>query len=187
MDKISALICMYVDKNLSQLVNHKVNKKVYRDFSLLARYAYENRTVENSATWLLKELLKHKLGFSAHKGFWQTFDALVGSTFNTYISNIISMVVDTPSEYGFDIQYVRAHFIEQQLKEIQPRTLPEEIRWFVAGAVQDYICSTAFEEEHQPLLEICLGDFGQPYIEHLLLHNSDVHDFINNVAQSLLK
>lgn len=79
------------------------------------------------------------------------------------------------------------HFVEQQLKEIQPRTLPEEIRWFLAGTVQEHICSTAFEEEYQVLLEICRGDFGQPYIEHLLIKNEDVNDFINRFAQALLR
>ena len=68
-----------------------------------------------------------------------------------------------------------------------PRTLPEEIRWFLAGAVQKYICDSFVEDELQVLHEICSGDFGQPYIEHLIIKNAEVDDFINKVAQSLLK
>ena len=187
MDKIVNLICSYANKNLKQLAKRKINERVYGDFALLAKYAYDNRTEETCSTWLLRELLKCKLDHSAYKGFWRTFDTLVGDTFNTFVSNIISMVVDTPSEYEFDIQYVRDHFIEQQLKEIQPRTLPEEIRWFLARAIQDYICSIATEDEHKLLIEICSGDFGQPYIEHLLTKNYDVDDFINRFAQALLR
>ena len=187
MDKIVKLICMYVEKNLLKVIRPEPNMRLYQDFVLFARYAYENRTAQTCSTALLRELLKCKLNPSAHRGFWQTFDTLVGDTFSTYLSNIISKVVDTPSEYGVDIPYIRKHFIEQQLKEMQPRTLPEEIRWFLAKAIQDYICSIATDAKYELLLEICSGDFGQPYIEHLLTKNDDVDDFINRFAQVLLR
>jgi len=187
MDKIVKIICMYVERDLLSVINPKPNMNAYADFGLLAKFAYDNRTEQTCSTALLRELLKSKLNPAAHRGFWRKFDTLVGDTFNTFISNIIKQVIDTPSEYGFNIPNVYEHFVEQQLKEIQPRTLPEEIRWFLAGAVQDHICSTAFEEEYQVLLEICHGDFGQPYIEHLLIKNEDVNDFINRFAQALLR
>lgn len=187
MDKIVKLICMYVEKNLLQVIRPKPDMKIYEDFVLLAKYAYDNRTAQTCSTALLRELLKCRLNSSAHRGFWRKFDTLVGDAFNEYISNIISIVVDTPSEYGFDVLGVCEHFIKQQLNEVQPRTLPEEIRWFLAGAVQDYICSTVFKEEYKVLFEICQGDFGQPYIEHLLIKNEDANDFIERIAQSLLK
>lgn len=187
MDKIINLIYMYVDRLLLQFTKRKTNKKAYKDFSLLAKYAYNNRTAETSSTLLLRELLKCKVSLSAYKGFWETFDTLVGDTFDDFISSKVKQVIVAPIEHGFDISYALEHFIEQQLKEIHPRTLPEEIRWFLAGAVQDYICSIATEDEHKLLIEICSGDFGQPYIEHLLLNNDDVHEFINKVAQDLLK
>ena len=187
MDKIINLICMYVEKNITKLTNRKIDKKIYKDFALLAKYAYNNRTAETCSTWMLRELLKCHLSLSAHKGFWQTFDTLVGDTFNTLLSTSIRQVLDAPSKHGFNVSKVLEHFIEQQVKDIHPRTLPEEIRWFLAGAVQDYICSIATEDEDKLLLEICSGDFGQPYIEHLLTKNYDVDDFINRFAQALLR
>lgn len=187
MDKIINLIDMYVDRLLLQFTKRKTNKKAYKDFSLLAKYAYNNRTAESSSTWVLRELLRCHLTPSAHQGFWQTFDALVGDAFNTLLSTSIKQVLYAPGKYDFNVSEVLEHFIEQQLKDTHPRTLPEEIRWFLAGAVQEHICSIATDDEHKLLIEICSGDFGQPYIEHLLLNNDDVHEFINKVAQDLLK
>ena len=188
MDKIVKLICMYVERNLLKVIRPEPNMKIYQDFVLFAKYAYDNRTEQTCSTALLRELLKCKLlNPSAHRGFWRKFDMLVGDTFNTFISNIIKQVIDTPSEHGFNIPDVFEHFVEQQLKETQPRTLPEEIRWFLARAIQDYICSIATDAKYEVLLEICSGDFGQPYIEHLLTKNDDVDDFINRFAQALLR
>lgn len=187
MDKIISLICMYVERNLLKVIRPEPNMKIYQDFVLLAKFAYDNRTEQTCSTALLRELLKCKLNPSAHRGFWRKFDALVGDAFNTILSTSIKRVLDAPIKYGFDVSEVLKHFIKQQLKDTHPRTLPEEIRWFLAGAVQEYICSIATEEEHKLLLEICSGDFGQPYIEHLLLNKDEVHEFINKVAQDLLK
>ncbi len=187
MNKIENLICDYVNKNLMQCVKPKTNKKVFEDFALLAKYAYDNRTSQTCVTWLLRELLRVNLSLSARKGFWQTFDSLVGDTFNALISEKVTQVIKAPNEYGFIESEVFEHFIKQQVKEIHPLTLPEEIRWFLAGALQPLICRSAVEYENQVLFEICCNDFGQPYIEHLLIKNDDVYDFINKLSEDLLK
>lgn len=187
MDKLVRLICMYAERDLLSVINPKPNTNAYADFGLLAKFAYDNRTEQTCSTALLRELLKCKLNPSAHRGFWRKFDALVGDAFNTILSTSIKRVLDAPIKYGFDVSEVLEHFIKQQLKDTHPRTLPEEIRWFLGGAVQEYICSIATKEEHKLLLEICSGDFGQPYIEHLLLNKDEVHEFINKVAKDLLK
>ena len=187
MDKIVNLICKYVKKNITQLTHPKTDKKIFEDFALFAKFAYENRTEKTCSTFLLQELLKCKVSLSAYRGFWQTFDSLVGDKFNSLVLEGLMQVIKAPHNYGFKVAEVLEHFVEQQFKEIHPRTLPEEIRWFLAGAVQEHICSIATEGEHKLLIEICSGDFGQPYIEHLLLNNDDVHEFINKVAQDLLK
>ena len=187
MDKIVRLICMYVERDLLSVINPKPNEKAYTDFGLLAKFAYDNRTEQTCSTALLRELLKSKLNPAAHSGFWRKFDMLVGDTFKPFIYDIVKQVIDTPSEFGFNISDVYKHFVEQQLKETHPRTLPEEIRWFLACAVQDYICSTVNGAEYEVLVEICSGDFGQPYIEHLLTKNTEVDDFINRFALILLR
>ncbi len=187
MDKIIKMICMYVEKNILQITECKIDEKVYRDFSKFAKFAYENRTEKTCSTLLLQELLKCKVSLSAYRGFWQTFDALVGDKFNTLVLEGLNQVIKTPCSYGFKVSEMFEHFIEQQFKEIHPRTLPEEIRWFLAGAVQQYIFDVATEEEHQVLLEICLGDFGLVYIEHLLAQSDEAYVFEKEVAQSLLK
>jgi len=187
MDKIVNLICKYVEKNLMPCIKPKTNKKVFDEFALLADFAYNYRAEETCSTWLLKETLKCKLDSSAYKGFWQTFDALVGDDFNTLVLEGLKQVIKAPCNYGFNVSEMFEHFIEQQFKDIHPRTLPEEIRWFLAGAVQQYIFDVATEEEHQVLLEICLGDFGQVYIEHILTKCDEAYTFEKNVAQSLLK
>ena len=186
MDKIVNLICKYVEKNLMPRIKPKTNKKVFDDFALLADFAYNNRTEETCSTWLLKETLKCKLNPSAYKGFWQTFDSLVGDNFNALVLEGLNQVIKAPCNYGFNVSEVLEHFVEQQFKEINPRTLPEEIRWFLAGSVLQYIFDVATEEEHQVLLEICLGDFGQVYIEHLLAQCDEAYAFEKEVAQSLL-
>lgn len=187
MDKIIKMICMYVEKNILQITECKMDEKVYKDFSKFAKFAYENRTEKTCSTFLLQELLKSKLSLSAHKGFWQTFDSLVGDNFNALVFEGLNQVIKAPCNYGFNVAEVLEHFVEQQFKEIYPRTLPEELRWFLAGAVQQYIFDVATEEEHQVLLEICLGDFGQVYVEHLLTKYDETYDFKKEVAQSLLK
>ena len=187
MDKIINLICKYVEKNIMQLTRPKTDKKVFEDFALLAKYAYENRTEETCSTWLLQELLKCKVSLSAHKGFWQTFDTLVGDRFDALALEGFKQVIKTPYAYGFKVSEILEHFVEQQFKEVHPRTLPEEIRWFLAGAVHQYICDVATEDEQQVLIEICLGDFGHVYIEHLLAKYDETYDFEKEVAQNLLK
>ena len=187
MDKIVNLICKYVEKYLMPCIKPKTNKKLFEDFALLANFAYNNRTEETCSTWLLKETLKCKLNPSAYKGFWQTFDALVGDKFDALVLEGLKQVIKTPCAYGFQVSETLEHFVEQQFKEIYPRTLPEEIRWFLACAVHQYICDVATEEEHQVLIEICLGDFGLVYIEHLLAKYDETYDFEKEVAQSLLK
>lgn len=187
MEKIVNLICEKVEKNLIQGARPKTNEKLYNEYSLLAHFAYNNMTEKNCSTWLLNELLKSNLHPSAYKGFWQTFDTLVSDTFNSFISDVIKQVLKAPRKNGFALTDMYRHFLEQQFKENHPRTLPEEIRWFLAGAVQKYICDSFVEDELQVLHEICSGDFGQPYIEHLIIKNAEVDDFINKVAQSLLK
>lgn len=186
MDKIIKLICMYVENNILQVTECKMDEKVYKDFSKFAKFAYENRTEKTCSTFLLQELLKCKVSLSAYRGFWQTFDALVGDKFNPLVLEGLKEVIKAPCNYGFKLSEVFEHFIEQQFQEIHPRTLPEEIRWFLASAVQQYIFDVATEEEHQVLLEICLGDFGQVYIEHLLAQCDEAYAFEKEVAQSLL-
>ena len=187
MDKIVNLICKYVKKNITQLTHPKTDKKIFEDFALFAKFAFDNRTEKTCSTFLLQELLKCKLSLSAHKGFWQTFDSLVGDNFNALVLEGLNQVIKAPCNYGFNVAEVLEHFVEQQFKEIYPRTLPEELRWCLAGAVQQYIFDVATEEEHQVLLEICLGDFGQVYVEHLLTKYDETYDFKKEVAQSLLK
>lgn len=187
MDKIVNLICKYVKKNITQLTHPKTDKKIFEDFTLFAKFAFDNRTEKTCSTLLLQELLKCKVSLSAYRGFWQTFDSLVGDKFNSLVLEGLMQVIKAPHNYGFKVAEVLEHFVEQQFKEIHPRTLPEEIRWFLAGAVQKYICDCFVEDELQVLHEICSGDFGQPYIEHLIIKNAEVDDFINKVAQSLLK
>ena len=186
MDKIVNLICKYVKKNITQLTHPKTDKKIFEDFALFAKFAYENRTEKTCSTFLLQELLKCKVSLSAYRGFWQTFDSLVGDKFNSLVLEGLMQVIKAPHNYGFKVAEVLEHFVEQQFKEIHPRTLPEEIRWFLAGAVLQYIFDVATEEEHQVLLEICLGDFGQVYIEHLLAQCDEAYAFEKEVAQSLL-
>ena len=61
MDKIISLICMYVERNLIKVIRPEPNMKIYQDFVLLAKYAYDNRTEQTCSTALLRELLKCKL------------------------------------------------------------------------------------------------------------------------------
>ena len=43
MDKIISLICMYVERNLIKVIRPEPNMKIYQDFVLLAKYAYDMR------------------------------------------------------------------------------------------------------------------------------------------------
>ncbi len=186
MDAIIKLICSYVDKTLTPLASRKINKKVYGDFALLAKYAYDNRSEGTCSTWLLRELLRCNMSPSAHQGFWQTFDAFVGDAFTELVSKSINQVLDNPIKHGFNESDVFKLFLEHQIKDVQPRTLLEEIRWVLAGIVRNLICSIAIQDEYKVLCEICFGDFGQLYIEHLLLDNDDAQALIVEIAECML-